>query len=168
MLDPKYRRCHNTSKILSPGLLFFELIKKISRAGDRGRAVAASAARQNTQTIKIVRAELEAGITKHKVATVAEAEMLAGCGVPVSCSLTTLSGSNYWADGSPCPAKFPTCTFSVLADDPGPTRALSEAMASTGRTSGRLDRSRRRSTPHRASPPITGASALYGLDNDSA
>src|SRR5436309_15078191 len=76
---------HDTSAVYSPGLLFYkDLIRRniataIEMAGGTDRL------RPHVKTHKtreIVRMELDAGITKHKCATLAEAEMLAGCGVP--------------------------------------------------------------------------------------
>src|SRR5579859_1110023 len=71
------------SEVLSPGLLFYkDLIRRniarmVEIAGNPERL------RPHVKTHKtreIVRMEMDAGITKHKCATLAEAEMLAVCG----------------------------------------------------------------------------------------
>src|SRR5437764_6117448 len=83
-MNPLYQ-ISDTSTVFSPALLFYkDLIRRnlavaIEIAGGPQRL------RPHVKTHKtreIVRLELEAGITKHKCATLAEAEMLAGCGAP--------------------------------------------------------------------------------------
>ncbi len=73
------------SAIFSPALLFYKdiiranLARLIAFAGDSSRL------RPHVKTHKtreIVRMELESGITKHKCATIAEAEMLATAKAP--------------------------------------------------------------------------------------
>src|SRR5438105_294342 len=73
----------DTSAIFSPGLLFFkDLIRKnLARAIE----IAGSPERlrphvKTHKTREIVRLEMEAGVRKHKVATLAEAEMVASSG----------------------------------------------------------------------------------------
>src|SRR5437867_4055897 len=75
----------DTSGIFTPALLFYkDLIRRnIARAIE----IAGSPARlrphaKTHKTREIARLQLEAGITKQKCATPAEAEMLAGAGVP--------------------------------------------------------------------------------------
>ena len=46
------------------------------------------------KTREIARLELDAGITRHKCATIAEAEMLASCGVPDVLLAYNLVGPN--------------------------------------------------------------------------
>src|ERR1700735_4029757 len=72
------------STVYSPALLFYKdlIVRNIARMLE----MAGSAARlrphaKTHKTREIVRREKAAGITKHKCATLAEAEMLAGCGV---------------------------------------------------------------------------------------
>src|SRR6202049_717581 len=83
-MTPDYR-LHHTSSVLSPGLLFYKdlirrnIARRIEIAGGPQKL------RPHVKTHKtreIIRMELDAGIDKHKCATLAEAEMLADCGVP--------------------------------------------------------------------------------------
>src|SRR5437660_7630526 len=78
-----------------------------------------------------VRMELDAGISKHKCATLAEAEMLAGCGVPDVLLAYNLVGPNCGRMAR-LVKTYPGCRFSVLADHPAAARALSEAMTAAG------------------------------------
>jgi len=127
-------RVRDTSRVLSPGLLFYkDLIRRniarmIEIAGDPKKL------RPHVKTHKtreIVRMELEAGITKHKCATIAEAEMAASCGVPDVLLSYNLVGPNC-ARLAALVKKFPTCKFSTLADHPKEARDLSEALAGAG------------------------------------
>jgi D-serine deaminase-like pyridoxal phosphate-dependent protein len=77
--------------------------------------------------------QLEMGITKHKCATLAEAEMLASCGAPDVLLAYPVVGPNCARLGRLMKA-YPACRFSVLADDPAALRALSEALAALGQT----------------------------------
>jgi D-serine deaminase-like pyridoxal phosphate-dependent protein len=127
---------HDPSTVFSPALLFYkDLIRKnlaliIQMAGGPTRL------RPHVKTHKtreIVRLELEAGITKHKCATIAEAEMVAGCGAPDVLLAYPLVGPNCGRMAR-LAKTYPDCRFSVLADHPAPLRSLSEALAPTGRT----------------------------------
>ncbi len=91
---------HEPSTVFSPGLLFYRdvirhnIAKLIARVGDPARL------RPHVKTHKtreIVQMELQAGITKHKCATIAEAEMLAGVGVPDVLLAYNLVGPNHAA-----------------------------------------------------------------------
>src|SRR5437660_11692761 len=82
-MNPAYA-LKDTSAVFSPALLFYkDLIRRnigyaVEIAGNPARL------RPHVKTHKtreIVRLALERGITRHKCATIAEAEMLAGCGV---------------------------------------------------------------------------------------
>jgi D-serine deaminase-like pyridoxal phosphate-dependent protein len=121
----------NAFAVYSPALLFFKEIiqKNIGRAleiaGDPERL------RPHVKTHKtreIVRLEMAAGISKHKCATLAEAEMLAGCGVRDVLLAYNLVGPNC-ARMARLVEAFPQCRFSVVADHAAAVRALSEAMA---------------------------------------
>src|SRR5437588_6897477 len=128
-MDSHYR-LHDSSEVFSPGLLFYrDVIRKniaglVARVGDPKRL------RPHVKTHKtreIVRMELDAGITKHKCATVAEAEMLASCGAPDVLLAYNLVGPNRGRMAELVGA-FPQTRFSVLADHPAAARALSDAM----------------------------------------
>ena len=82
-MNPAYA-LKDTSDIFTPALVFYkELIRRnIARAVE----IAGSPSRlrphaKTHKTREIVRLEIDAGITKHKCATLAEAEMIASCGV---------------------------------------------------------------------------------------
>src|SRR5712691_5918604 len=127
-MNPLYK-IHDTSCIFSPALIFYkQLIRQnVVRAidmvgGDRARL------RPHVKTHKtreLVRMELEAGITKHKVATLAEAEMVAGCGATDVLLAYNLVGPNCGRMARLVKA-FPQCRFSVLADHPAPVETLSQ------------------------------------------
>jgi D-serine deaminase-like pyridoxal phosphate-dependent protein len=138
-MNPSYV-LQDTSAVFSPALLFYkDLIRQnIARAVEM--AGGPDRLRPHVKTHKtreVVRLELDAGIRKQKCATVAEAEMLAGCGVPDVLLAYNLVGPNC-ARMARLAQAFPTCRFSVTADHPAPVRALSEAMATSteGRQAG--------------------------------
>src|SRR6266851_2734622 len=126
----------DTSAIYSPALLFYaDLIKQniarsIEMAGSTDRL------RPHVKTHKtreIVRLELEAGVTKHKCATLAEAEMVAACGARDVMLAYPIVGPNRQRLAKLLRA-YPACTFSVLADHPVAVEALSRALAADGVT----------------------------------
>jgi D-serine deaminase-like pyridoxal phosphate-dependent protein len=132
-MNPAYA-VHNTSTVYSPGLLFYKDV--IRRNIARSLEIAGNPARlrphvKTHKTREIVRMERDAGITKHKCATIAEAEMLAEGGVPDVLLAYNLVGPNCGRMARLVRA-FPDCRFSVLADHPAAARALSEAMAAAG------------------------------------
>ena len=107
----------DTSSIYSPGLLFFKDL--IRRNVARSMEIAGSPARMRPhvkthKTRELVRLELDAGILKHKCATLAEAEMLAGCGVPDVLLAYNLVGPNC-ARMARLVQTYPRTRFSVLA-----------------------------------------------------
>ncbi len=124
----------DVSAVLSPGLLFFkDIIEKniaccVQMAGNAERL------RPHVKTHKtreIIRLELAAGITKHKCATIAEAEMLAGCGAPDVLISYNLVGPHCGRLAKLMQA-FPATQFSVLADHPRGLDMLSTAMRKAG------------------------------------
>src|SRR5262249_31757675 len=80
------------------------------------------------KTREIVRLELDAGITKQKVATVAEAELVASCGVPDVLLAYNLVGPNCGRLG-PVMKAYPQCQVSGPCDHPKAARDLSAALA---------------------------------------
>src|SRR5262249_992360 len=83
-MNPAYV-LHDASAVFSPALLFYKDLIRQNIALAVQMAGAPERLRPHVKTHKtreIVRMELDAGITRHKCATLAEAEMLAGCGVP--------------------------------------------------------------------------------------
>ncbi|MCI0456625.1 MAG: D-TA family PLP-dependent enzyme [Gemmataceae bacterium] len=126
----------NTSTIFSPALLFYKDL--IRRNLARCLEIAGSPERlrphvKTHKTREIVRLELDSGIRKHKCATIAEAEMLAGCGVPDVLLAYNLVGPNCGRMARLAGA-YPGCRFSVLADHPAGARALSETLAQAGQS----------------------------------
>jgi D-serine deaminase-like pyridoxal phosphate-dependent protein len=133
-MNPLYL-IHDTTSIFSPALLFYE--EAIRNNLDRLLEMAGGPARlrphvKTHKTREIVRLELNLGITKHKCATLAEAEMLAGCGVKDVLLAYHLVGPNCRRMAR-LAAMYPCCLFSVLADHPVALQQLSSAMAEAGR-----------------------------------
>src|SRR6266851_5157978 len=110
----------DTALVFSPALLFYkDLIRKnIARAIE----IAGNPARlrphvKTHKTREIVYLEMEAGITKHKCATPAEAEMLAQCGAHDVLLAYNPVGPNCERMAQ-LAAKYPECRFAVTADHP--------------------------------------------------
>ena len=126
----------DTAAIPSPGLIFFldvirqNLARTLELAGspDRLRPHA-----KTHKTREILRLKLDAGITKHKVATLAEAEMAATCGAPDVLLAYPMVGPNCLRLANLI-RKYPKTAFSVLGDHPGALEALSRVLSSQGVT----------------------------------
>lgn len=134
-MNPIYT-VRDTSSVCSPGLLFYkDLIRQnIARTLEiAGRPARLRPHVKTHKTREIVRLELDAGISKHKCATLAEAEMLADCGVPDVLLAYNLVGPNCRRLARLTQAR-PGTHFSVLADHPVAVRALSQALAAAGQT----------------------------------
>lgn len=124
------------SSVFSPALLFYKDIIERNLANAVQMVGQPSRLRPHVKTHKtreIVRMELEAGIQKHKCATLAEAEMLAECGAPDVLIAYPMVGPNCGRLTRLCRA-FPSCHFSVVADHPASVGALSEAMVAHGQS----------------------------------
>jgi D-serine deaminase-like pyridoxal phosphate-dependent protein len=124
----------DTSDIYSPGLIFFKDL--IRRNLTRAIELAGSPARlrphvKTHKTREIVGLELQAGITHHKCATLAEAEMLASCGADDVLVAFPLVGPNCGRLAR-LAAAYPRCRFSVTADHPAAVEALSRALTVAG------------------------------------
>ncbi len=124
----------DTSAIYSPALLFYaDLIRQnIARAVEM--AGSADRLRPHVKTHKtreIVALEVAAGVTKHKVATLAEAEMTASAGGRDVLLAYPVVGPNCGRLAKLIRA-YPACTFSVLADHPAAVEALSLALSAEG------------------------------------
>jgi D-serine deaminase-like pyridoxal phosphate-dependent protein len=129
MMNPIYA-VQDTSAIFSPALLFYkELIRKnIAKVLEMASSPARVRPHAKThKTREVARLELEAGITKHKCATVAEAEMLAGCGAADVLLAYPIVGPNCGRLVRLMTA-YPNCRFSVLTDHPSAAQALSDTM----------------------------------------
>lgn len=136
-MNPAYT-LSDVASVFSPSLVLYpELIRRniarvIEMAGGPGRL------RPHVKTHKtreIARMLLDAGVTKHKCATIAEAEMLASANAPDVLIAYPLVGPNLGRLVNLI-RKFPGTQFSVLIDNPEPTKALSDAMAAAGLTVG--------------------------------
>lgn len=120
--------------LFSPALLFYkELIEqnlaeaiRIAGGPERLRPHA-----KTHKTREIVALELAAGITRHKCATIAEAELLADAGAPDVLLAYPLVGPNCTRMAR-LAAAYPAVRFSVLADHPESVRQLSAAMTAHG------------------------------------
>src|SRR5260370_29051011 len=121
----------DTPAIYSPALIFYKEL--IRRNIEHAVRIAGTPSRlrphvKTHKTREIVRLELDAGITKHKCATLAEAEMLADRGVPDVLLAYNLVGPNCGRMARLAQA-YPGCRFAVLADSQATLRPLSEALA---------------------------------------
>jgi D-serine deaminase-like pyridoxal phosphate-dependent protein len=129
-MNPHYV-IHDTSAVFTPALLFYkDLIRhNIARAVEMAGGPARLRPHVKThKTREIARLELDAGITKHKCATLAEAEMLAQAGAPDVLLAYNMVGPNCWRLAR-LVRKYPGCRFSVLADHPAGAKQLSDALA---------------------------------------
>jgi D-serine deaminase-like pyridoxal phosphate-dependent protein len=128
-MDPRYR-LNDVSQLLSPGLIVFrdlvvENIKqmlKMSGGADRLRPHC-----KTHKMAEVTKIELDMGITKHKAATIAEAEMLAAAGAPDVMIAYPIVGPNIGRVAKLI-HKFPGTKFSVVADHILPLKALGQAM----------------------------------------
>jgi D-serine deaminase-like pyridoxal phosphate-dependent protein len=133
-MDPTYA-IRDTSAIYSPALIFFkDLIRRnIARAIELAGQPARLRPHVKThKTREIVGMELEAGITRHKCATLAEAEMLASCGAADVLVAFPLVGPNCGRLAR-LVAAYPRCRFCVTADHPVAVEALARALNSVER-----------------------------------
>jgi D-threonine aldolase len=121
----------NVGDLFSPSLVLFpDLIAKnirrvIEMAGGPERL------RPHVKTHKtaeIVQMQLLAGVTKHKCATIAEAEMLAAAGAPDVLISYPLVGPNI-GRLMKLIAKFPLTEFSTIVDHPKQLQPLSQALS---------------------------------------
>jgi D-serine deaminase-like pyridoxal phosphate-dependent protein len=126
----------DTSAIFTPALLFYkELIQRnlarmIELAGGPERLRPHA---KTHKTREILRLALDAGVTKHKVATIAEMEMAASCGVTDVLLAYPVVGPNC-ARLARLAEKYPRCRLSVLVDHPAAARSLSDALSRAGQT----------------------------------
>jgi D-serine deaminase-like pyridoxal phosphate-dependent protein len=132
-MDPRYH-VRDTGHIFTPALLFYkDLIRRnIARAiGIAGSPKRLRPHVKTHKTAEIVQLELEAGITKHKCATLAEAELLARAGAEEVFIAFNMVGPNC-ARLARLNAAYPKTRFAVTGDNEQALRALSAAMAEQG------------------------------------
>jgi D-threonine aldolase len=135
LMDACYR-LEDTTKVFSPALLFYKelIVKNIEQAVSM--AGSASRLRPHAKTHKtreIIQLELKAGITKHKCATIAEAEMLATTGAHEVFLAYNMVGPNC-ARLAELAKKFPQVGFAVTADDSQALADLSKTLVTAGVT----------------------------------
>lgn len=132
-MDPRYH-IEDTSDIISPALIVFtELLDENLRhmvqiAGDASRL------RPHCKTHKtreVITRQMALGITKHKCATFAEAEMLATAGVKDIFLAYNLVGPNI-SRAVKFVEKYPDVSLSVTADHTQPIAQLAAAMSQAG------------------------------------
>ena len=132
-MDPSYR-VRNSSALPSPALLVYpEKIRKntalaLNIAGNPDRLWPHV---KTHKTREITAIQQEAGIRKFKCATVAEAEMLASCGVKVVLLAYQPVGPNIPRLVELC-RRYPEVSFLVIADDRGVAAELSEQFSRAG------------------------------------
>jgi D-serine deaminase-like pyridoxal phosphate-dependent protein len=132
-MNPEYL-ITDTSEIYTPALIFYRDMIRRNIAQAIALAGGVERLRPHVKTHKtreIVHMELEAGIRKHKCATLAEAEMLAECGVSDVLLAYPMVGPNCHRLARLI-EKSPRCSFSVIADHPDAVRSLSDALAAAG------------------------------------
>lgn len=132
-MDPRYRIA-DTSEIVSPALILYRELLDANL--DRMIAIAGRAdrLRPHCKTHKlpqVTKIELAKGITKHKCATFAEAEMLADAGVRDILLSYNLVGPNI-RRAVAFLRKYPKAELKVQADHPGPIADLGAAMTTAG------------------------------------
>src|SRR5438477_5022795 len=131
-MDPAYA-LRDTSDIFTPALLFYkDLIRRniaraVEIAGSPGRLRPHA---KTHKTREIIRLEMDAGITKHKCATLAEAEMIASCGVTDVLLAYPIVGPNCRRLARLAKA-YPQTRFAALADSLIGIQQLSAAMKDT-------------------------------------
>jgi D-serine deaminase-like pyridoxal phosphate-dependent protein len=131
---PRWFELRNVIEVASPALLVYpdrveeNVRRMIAMAGGVERL------RPHMKTHKlpeVIRLQRALGISKFKCATIAEAEMTAGCGAPDVLLAYQPVGPNVGR----CLAliqKFPQTQFSTIVDDAGALRALAEAASAAG------------------------------------
>jgi D-serine deaminase-like pyridoxal phosphate-dependent protein len=134
-MHPQYQ-VRDVSAIYSPALLFYKPLIEHNIAQAVALAGSPERLRPHAKTHKtreIIRLEMAAGIGKHKCATLAEAEMIAGCGARDVFIAYNMVGPNCQRLAR-LAEKYPDCRFSVTGDDAAAVEALAEASASAGVT----------------------------------
>jgi len=127
-MNPQYA-IRDTSSIYSPALIFFkDIIRKniayaVELAGDGSRLRPHA---KTHKTREMVQLERDAGITKHKCATLAEAEMLASAGATDVFIAYNMVGPNCRRLARLIRA-FPKCRFAVTGDHAIALKSLSQS-----------------------------------------
>ncbi len=127
---------NDPSQILSPSLVVFRELLEANI--DRMLEIAGSPQRlrphcKTHKTREIVEMQVARGVTKHKGATFAEAEMLVSAGARDVFLAYSMVGPNI-GRAVQFRKQFPDITFMVTADHAGSIRALGAAMQNEGQT----------------------------------
>jgi D-threonine aldolase len=133
-MDPRYAIA-DTSQIVTPALIVFREILEANLAEMIRIAGSAARLRPHCKTHKmreVIELELAAGITKHKCATLAEAEMLARAGVKDIFLAYNIVGANI-GRAARFAQTFPDVRFAVTADHQRPVEELGKAMSAAGK-----------------------------------
>jgi D-threonine aldolase len=128
-MNPAYT-VRNIDTVFSPALVFFKDLIRSNIAEVIRMAGTAASLRPHVKTHKtreIVRMELDAGIAKHKCATVAEAEMLAQTSAPDVLISYPIVGPNCRRLAQ-LMKTYPKTRFSALVDHPKALVALGKTM----------------------------------------
>src|SRR5436309_1124593 len=125
-LNPPWHELDNAGEVASPALLIYP--DRIEQNVQRMLQIAGGPERlrphvKTHKLAEVVRMQLAHGIRKFKCATIAEAEMTAGCRAPDVLLAYPPVGPNI-ERLIQLAKKFPTTTFSTIADDEGALRAL--------------------------------------------
>jgi D-serine deaminase-like pyridoxal phosphate-dependent protein len=135
VLDSRYQVA-DLSEIYSPGLVVFRDLVEQNLAGMVHVAGSADRLRPHCKTHKmlaVVALEQQQGITRHKAATIAEAEMLAEAGVRDIFLAYNVVGPNI-SRAVRFVETYPEVKLAVTADHAVPLAQLSAAMAAAGRS----------------------------------
>jgi len=134
-MDSRYAIA-DTSGIFSPSMIVFRDLVQKNLAQMARIARDPKRLRPHCKTHKmreIIALQLAAGISKHKCATIAEAEMLAEAGVRDIFLAYNLVGPNV-VRVIRLAERFPEVQFSVTVDHPAPMAALGEAASAAGKS----------------------------------
>jgi len=124
------------SRIVSPSLLFYRdvIVRNIARTMELAGSPQRLRPHVKThKTREIARLWIAAGVTKHKCATIAEAELLATSGAAEVLIAYPMVGPNCERVAR-LATKIPETRFGVTVDHPKPLRELQLALARSGRT----------------------------------
>ncbi|MDB4468418.1 D-TA family PLP-dependent enzyme [bacterium] len=131
---PEVYRIENADSIFSPGLLIFSdlveqnLVEMIRVAGGPERLRPHCKTHKTQEVAKIA---LQLGVTRHKCATIAEAEMLADAGVRDILIAYQLVGLNLQRVVQ-LAQKYPNVEFTTLVDHPRAVTQLSRVIQESG------------------------------------
>jgi len=133
-MSPSEYHIDETSELLSPSLILFR--EKLERNLDRMIEIAGSPERlrphcKTHKMEEVTKLELARGITRHKAATFAEAEMLADAGVNDILLAYSLVGPNLQRAVA-FRKRYPDVLFLVTADDAHNIEQLSKTMVEAG------------------------------------